>query len=170
MGSEFRRNTRVPQHRPVSGHPGCPSSDQSLKTCFPQIWPSKPYRDPSQEGLGVLRIPSGFSRRLRGFEAHRMLFELRIRILWKANATNLFSGHQKIEKSKMLRIEFWTSDFDVKKCSKRPRDPHNQIRLEKLCPKVVSDRQNAGRMTSKRRFWHFRPIIENRALNVNNYD
>ena len=30
----------------------------------------------------------------------------------------------------MLRIEFWTSDFDVKKCSKRPRDPHNRIRLE----------------------------------------
>ena len=99
-----------------------------------------------------------------------MLFELRIRILWKANATNPFWGHQKIENPKMLRMKFWTSDFDVKKWSKRPWDPHNRIRLEKLCPKVVSDRQNAGRMTSKRRFWHFRPIIENPGLNVNNYD
>ena len=34
-------------------------------------------------------------------------------------------------------------------------------------PKVVSDRQNAGRMPSKRRFWHFRPIRENPGLNVN---
>ena len=67
----------------------------------------------------------------------------------------------------MLRIEFWTSDNLVKKWSKRPRDPHNRIRLEKLCPKVVSDRQNAGRMPSKRRFWDFRPIRENPALNVN---
>ena len=53
------------------------------------------------------------------------------------------------------------------KCSKRSRDPHNRIRLEKLCPKVVLDRQKAGRMPSKRRFWHFCPIIENQALNVN---
>ena len=75
--------------------------------------------------------------------------------------------HQKIENPKMLRIEFWTSDFDVKKCSKRPQDPHNRIRLEKLCPKVISDRKMAGRMPSKRRFWDFRPIIENPALNVN---
>ena len=67
----------------------------------------------------------------------------------------------------MLRIEFWTSENLVKKWSKRPRDPQNRIRLEKLCPKVVSDRKMAGRMTSKRRFWHFRPIIENPALNVN---
>ena len=64
-------------------------------------------------------------------------------------------------------MQFWTCDFDVKKGSKRPRDPHNRIRLEKLCPKVVSDRQNAGRMPSKRRFWDFRPIYENQALNVN---
>ena len=79
--------------------------------------------------------------------------------------------HQKVvENPEMFRIEFWTSDFDVKKWSKRPWDPHNRIRLEKLCPKVVSDRQNAGRMTSKQRFWHFRPIIENPGLNVNNYD
>ena len=96
-----------------------------------------------------------------------MLFELRIRILWKANASKPALVHQKIENSKMLRIEFWTSDFDVQKWSKRPWDPENRIRLEKLCPKVVSDRQKAGRMTSKRRFWHFRPIRENRALNVN---
>ena len=86
------------------------------------------------------------------------------------DASNPFSGHQKIENPKMFRIEFWTSKIDVQKYSKRPRDPHNRIRLEKLCPKVVSDPQNAGRMTSKRRFGHFRPIIENPALNVNNYD
>ena len=67
----------------------------------------------------------------------------------------------------MLRMKFWTSEIDVKKCSKRPWDPHNRIRLEKLCPKVVSDRQNAGRMPSKRRFWHFRPIHENLGPNVN---
>ena len=66
----------------------------------------------------------------------------------------------------MLRMKFWTSDFDVKKFPKWLRDPHNRIRLEKLCPKVVSDRQNAGRMTSKRRFWLFRPIEVNRAQNV----
>ena len=101
-----------------------------------------------------------------------MLEELRIRILvfepW-GSASNPFSVHQKIEKSKMLRVKFWTSKKLVKKCSKWPQDPHNQIRLEKLCPKVVSDRQNAGRMTSKQWFWHFRPIIENQALNVNFY-
>ena len=68
--------------------------------------------------------------------------------MW-GSASNPFLVHQKIEKSKMLRIEFWTSDFDVEKCSKRPWDPHNRIRLEKLCPEVVSDRQKAGRMTSK---------------------
>ena len=67
----------------------------------------------------------------------------------------------------MLRIGFWTSDFDVKQWSKRPQDPHNRIRLEKLWPKVVSDRQKAGRMPSKRRFCYFCPIIENPALNVN---
>ena len=67
----------------------------------------------------------------------------------------------------MLSIEFWTSDFDLKKLSKRPRDPHNRMRLEQLCPKVVSDRQNAGRMPSKQRFLHFRPIMENPGLNVN---
>ena len=67
----------------------------------------------------------------------------------------------------MLRIEFWTSEKLVKKCSKRSRDPQNRIRLEKLRPKVVSDRKMAGRMPSKRGFWHFRPIRENRALNVN---
>ena len=83
------------------------------------------------------------------------------------SASNPFFVHRKIENPKMLRMKFWTSDFDVKKFSKRPWDPHNRIRLEKLCPKVVSDRQKAGRMTSKRRFWHFRPIRENRALNVN---
>ena len=112
----------------------------------------------------------GSSRRFRGFEAHRMLEELRIRILvfepW-GSASNPFSVHRNIENPKMLRMKFWTSEHLVKKWSKWPRDPHNRIRFEKLCPKVVSDRQNAGRMTSKRRFWHFRPIIENRALNVN---
>ena len=76
-------------------------------------------------------------------------------------------GASKIENPKLLRIEFWTSKKNVKKCSKRPWDPHNRIRLEKLCPKVVSDHQNAGRMPSKQRFWHCRPIRENRALNVN---
>ena len=68
----------------------------------------------------------------------------------RGSASNPFLVHQKIENPKMLRIEFWTSENLVKKCPKRPRDPHNRIRLEKLCPKVVSDRQNAGRMTSKR--------------------
>ena len=63
-------------------------------------------------------------------------------------------------------MKFWTSEKLVEKCSKRPRDPLNRIRLEKLCPKVVSDCQNAGRMTSKRRFWHFRPTIENPGQNV----
>ena len=83
------------------------------------------------------------------------------------NASNLFLVHQKIENSKMLRMKFWTSDVDLKKWSKRPRDPHNGIRLEKLCPKVISDPQNAGGMPSKRRFLHFRPIMENLGLNVN---
>ena len=32
---------------------------------------------------------------------------------------------------------------------------------------MVSDHQNAAGMSSKRRFWDFRPIQENRALNVN---
>ena len=54
-----------------------------------------------------------------------------------------------------------------KSAQNNPGDHHNRIRLEKLCPKVVSDRQNAGRMPSKRRFLHFRPIIENPGLNVN---
>ena len=35
----------------------------------------------------------------------------------------------------MLRIELWTSDFDLKKCSKRPWDPHNRIRLENYAQK-----------------------------------
>ena len=83
-----------------------------------------------------------------------------------ANASNPCFVHQKIENPKMLRMKFWTSDFDVEKWSKRPQDPQNRIRLEKLCPKVVSDRQNAGRMTSKRRFWHFCRIMENPGQNV----
>ena len=107
--------------------------------------------------MQMLMIPTPKGSTSRSSTRIRSLFE----------ASNPFSGHQKIENSKMLRIEFWTSDFDVKKCSKWPRDPHNRIRLEKLFPKVVSDRQNAGRMTSKRRFWHFCLIRENRALNVN---
>ena len=45
----------------------------------------------------------------------------------------------------ILNIRF----CDVKKWSKRPWDPHNGIRLEKLCPRVVSNRKMAGRMTSK---------------------
>ena len=49
-----------------------------------------------------------------------MLFELRIRIMGYANASNPFSVHQKFENSKMLRRKLWTSDVDVKKCSKRP--------------------------------------------------
>ena len=73
----------------------------------------------------------------------------------------------KSENPKMLKIEFWLSENLVKKWSKRPWDPHNRIRLEKLCPKVVSNPKMAGRMTSKRRFWDVRPIIENPALNVN---
>ena len=76
-------------------------------------------------------------------------------------------GASKNRKSKMLRMKFWTSENLVEKWSKRPQDHHNRIRLEKLCPKVVSDPQNAGRMSSKRRFLHFRPIIENPGLNVN---
>ena len=86
-----------------------------------------------------------------------------------ANASNPFFVHQQIENTKMLKMKFWTSDFDVKKWSKWPWDPHNRIRLEKLCPKVVSDLQNAARMTSKRRFWDVCPIIENPALNVNGF-
>ena len=82
-------------------------------------------------------------------------------------ASNAFSVHQEIENQKMLRMKFWTSDFDVKKRPKRPRDSHNRIRLEKLCPKVILDRQNAGRMPSKRRFLYCCPIRENPALNVN---
>ena len=83
------------------------------------------------------------------------------------DASNLFWGHPKIENPKVLRIEFWTSEIDVKKLSKRPRDPHNRIRLEKLCPKVVSDRKMAGRMPSKRRLRDFRPMIEKSGRNVN---
>ena len=67
----------------------------------------------------------------------------------------------------MLRMKFWTSQNLVEKWPKRPRDHHDRIRLEKLCPNVVSDCQNAGRMTSKHRFWHFRPTIENPGQNVN---
>ena len=51
--------------------------------------------------------------------------------MW-GSASNPFFVHQKIENPKMLRMKFWTSDVDVKKWSKRPRDPHNRIRLEKL--------------------------------------
>ena len=75
--------------------------------------------------------------------------------------------HQNIENPKTLRIKFWTSEIEVKKWSKRPRDTHNRVRLEKTSPKVVSDRKMAGRMPSKQRFRHFRPIIENPGLNVN---
>ena len=64
-------------------------------------------------------------------------------------------------------MKFWTSENLIKKWSTRPWDPHNRIRLETLCPKVVSDRQNAGRMPSKRRFLYCCPIRENPALNVN---
>ena len=56
-------------------------------------------------------------------------------------ASNPFWVYQKIENPKMLRIEFWTSDVNVKKWSKRPWDPHNRIRLEQQFPKVVSDRK-----------------------------
>ena len=52
----------------------------------------------------------------------------------RGSASNPFLVHQQIEKPKMLRMKFWTSDFDVKKWSRRPRDPHNRICLEKLCP------------------------------------
>ena len=79
---------------------------------------------------------------------------------------SVFGGHHKIENPKMLKLDLWTSDFGINKLSKRPWDPHNQIRLEKLCPNVVSDRTIAGWMTSKRRFWHVRPIHENPTLNV----
>ena len=50
-----------------------------------------------------------------------MLFQLRIRILWKANASKPALVHQKIENSKMLRMKFWTSDFDVKSGQNDPR-------------------------------------------------
>ena len=66
-----------------------------------------------------------------------------------ANASNRFLVHQQIENPNMLRMKFWTSDNLVKNWSTPPSDHHNRIRLEQLCPKVVSDRQNAGRMTSK---------------------
>ena len=49
-----------------------------------------------------------------------MLFELRIWILGCANSSNLFLVHQKIENPKMLRMKFWTSEFDVKN---RQNDP-----------------------------------------------
>ena len=71
-----------------------------------------------RKGFGVSRKPSGFSRRLRGFEAHRMLEEPRIRILGYSNASNPFLVHHKIENPKMLRMKFWTSEIDVKKWSK----------------------------------------------------
>ena len=47
-----------------------------------------------------------------------MLEELSIRILGCSNASNLSLGRRKIENLKMLRMEFWTSDFDLKKWSK----------------------------------------------------
>ena len=87
----------------------------------------------------------------RLIQAHRMLFELRMRILGYAKFAEYVESvlrASKIENPKILRMKFWTSHFDIKKCSKRPQDPHNWIRLEKQCPKVVSDRQNAGRITS----------------------
>ena len=59
-----------------------------------------------------------------------MLEELRIRILPKANASKPCSVHQKIENPKMLGMKFWMSEFEVAKCSKRPWDCHNRIRLE----------------------------------------
>ena len=77
-----------------------------------------------------------------------MPLKLRIRIRafepWYSNASNHVEsvfGASKNQNPKILRIEFWTSHFDVKKLSKRPWDPHNRIRLEKRCPKVVSDRK-----------------------------
>ena len=39
--------------------------------------------------------------------------------------------------------------------------------LKNFAQKWSADRQNAGRMTSKQRFWHFRPIHENPGPNVN---
>ena len=99
--------------------------------------------------MQMLMIPTPKGSTSRSSTRIRRVFE----------ASNPFLGHQKIEKSKMLRIEFWTSDFDVKKWSKRPWDPHNRIRLEKLCPKVVSDLQNAGRMSSKQGFSDFRIFV-----------
>ena len=60
----------------------------------------------------------------------------------------LVFGASNIENPEMLRIEFCTSEIMNKKWSKRPRDPHNRIRLEKLCPKVVAVRKTAGRMPS----------------------
>ena len=96
--------------------------------------------------------------------AERIDVEVLTRIRRVFEASNPFSVHQKVEKSEMFRMKFWTSENLVEKWSKRLRDHHNRIRLEKLCPKVVSDRQNAGRMPSKRRFLHFCPIIENCLL------
>ena len=85
-----------------------------------------------------------------------------------ANASNPLWLHQQIEHNpNMLGMDFRTSEHLVKKLPNKSRDPHDRIHLQKLCPKVVSDRQNAGRMASKRRFQHFRPIIENPGLNVN---
>ena len=67
--------------------------------------------------------------------------------------SNLFFVHQKTENQKMLRMKFWTSDFDVKKLSKRPQDPHNRIRLEKLCTR------SSGLRSSKRRTDDLKTII-----------
>ena len=50
-----------------------------------------------------------------------MLEEFRIRILGYSNASNPISVHQQIENQKMLRIEFWTSDFESKSAQNDPR-------------------------------------------------
>ena len=112
-------------------------------------------------------VLSSCSSTIEGIKSPCSSLHMRGSRRWVFEASNPFFVHQKIENPKMLRMKFWTSDFDLKKLSTQPWDPHHRIRLEKLCPEVVSDRKMAGRMPSKRRFWDLRLIIENLALNVN---
>ena len=63
-------------------HPMSLEASQSSResTRYPRDSKPLPGGGLPRTGFYVSRIPSGFSRRLRGFEAHRMLFELRNRI------------------------------------------------------------------------------------------
>ena len=104
------RRIRFPQdpNPELEKHPMSLEASQSSResTRYPRDSKPIPGGFPPP-GLGFMSLAEWiFSRRLRGFEAHRMLFELRIWILWKANASNLFLVDQKIENPKMLRMKF----------------------------------------------------------------